>query len=285
MKRFLKNCSLFVCLLVCLNAFQYTIIDREYFQEYDEVDFSYNTYVFSDSRGNPFKSLARYNVYNFSASSESYLDIERKLSYLLANNVQLDTVYLNVDAHGLSGYREALNNNDKSLVYITLNTAGGYYNYLSTIFIPRYVVLVNKKYNAFLNWKYFFKKDKPKVVTKKWANKTDAEKIERSRSRFHRQYNEFPYSTHLENSLSKIIYLCEANNIKLIGIRYPLVKEYQPLIVKHPLEQKMDSILKASKIDVLKFTSDTTFLESDFENQDHLNRQGGKKLANMIFKH
>ena len=284
MKRFLIRSSVFIFCLLCINAYQYKIIKREYFQSYDEVDLKYNTYLFSDSRGNPFKSLKEYDVYNFSASSESYLDIERKLNYLLANNVQIHTAYLNVDAHALSGYREDLNNNDKSLIYVTLDANGNFYNHFVDNIIPRHIVFLNKKYNAFLYWKYFFKEDKPIVERKKWLDKSENEKIALSKSRFHRQYNEFNGSKMLENSLSKILYLCNTNNIKLIGIKYPLVKEYQPLIVNHPLEKKMDSILVANKIEVLRFTRDTTFLESDFENKDHLNSKGAKKLADLIFK-
>lgn len=283
MKQFLRKVLLFVFFLCCVNIYQYKLIDREYFQNYDEVDLKYHTYLFSDSRGNPFKSLATYNVYNFSASSESYIDIERKLNYLLQNNVQIDTAYLNVDAHALSGYRENFNSNDKSLIYVTLDANGGFYNYFAHNVIPRHIVFLNKKYNAFLYWNYFFKEEKIKKQSIAWKNRSISKKQAKSLKRFRIQYNEFDYSKLLENSLLKIVYLCHKNNIKLMGIKYPLVKEYQPMIVGHPLEKKMDSILLANKITVLKFTNDTLFLESDFENQDHLNSKGAKKLANLIF--
>src|SRR5690606_30478587 len=75
-------------------------------------------YLFADSRGQSLKSIpSQYGIYNFSAGSESYVDIKRKLNFLTART-NIDTIFLYVDDHALSQYRERANNVDRSLFYV-----------------------------------------------------------------------------------------------------------------------------------------------------------------------
>lgn len=107
---------MFLSLLLICNTIVYLFAQDVYHESYNKVpDKSFDSFIFADSYGMALRDYGEeYNVYNFAMASDSYFDIKRKLSYLIRNDYQINTVYIGVDNHSLSTNREHMNNLDRS---------------------------------------------------------------------------------------------------------------------------------------------------------------------------
>ena len=76
------------------------IIDKSYI---------FNKIFLGDSRSWRLNNLTHYKISNFSSGSDSYLDMENKLKYVVQNQI-VDTLFIMVDNHTLSPQREVANN-------------------------------------------------------------------------------------------------------------------------------------------------------------------------------
>lgn len=101
-------------------------------------------------------------------------------------------------------------------------------------------------------------------------------------SRFKFQISNFDKSESLTYSLTRIIRLCEENNIELIGIKFPLTKEYYNVLGDNSFNA--DSLFYLNNIKVIDFKN--LFLQNDdfFYDQDHLNNIGSEKFINVLAK-
>ena len=106
-------------MLMVLNVIMYYFGEKYYFKGYYEYSLAYDTYILADSHGLVLENDSEiYGAYNFSAASDSYIDMLRKIKYL-ARNTNIQKVYITVDHHTLSPYRERINNTDRSTFYST----------------------------------------------------------------------------------------------------------------------------------------------------------------------
>lgn len=288
MNKFLKNISLLVILLITLNTLLYLVSKKVYIKNYQECSLNFKSYLLSDSHGESLGNFTeKYNVFNFSAASDSYLDLSRKINYLI-KNTSVDTIYLAVDDHTLSPYREVSNNMDRSDFYCTRSDYKNYFEYLKSKYLKRYIVFFQPK--ALIVIKSFLTSEIKALIrsTKKnhfendedeWASLTDAERINNSKSRFENQFNAEQTSKILSNSLLEIITLCKKNNITLIGMKMPLTNEY--LNILQNKSYGADELFRANGLIVLDFKK--TFQDQDryFKNQDHLNKLGSYNFVEL----
>ena len=283
MKFFIKNVLIFFLLLVCLNSIVYIIYYRLDKNKYENYSLKYTSYLFGDSHGAAFgQDINSYNIYNFSSGRDSYFDIERKINFILEKQ-KIDTIYLSVDDHCLSPYRETANNITKSIFYCRPSDFNSIFEYFYFKHFKHYFTLFDSEIKVTIR-KYLFSsmtKNKVSTVTNDWCTFSLSKRIAESNKRYKDQFKDGTKSKKLTLSLLRIIHLCKSRKITLIGVKFPLAKEYLEVIDNK--SYFADSILLRKNIPVLDFKENTINDCSDFLNQDHLNYNGAKKLIKEIF--
>ena len=288
MKKFLKNISSFLLILLLLNLILLNFSKKLYFEDYDDYSLDFNTYLMADSHGERLKEdTNKFNVYNFSAGSESYFDMKRKLNFLIEKS-SIDTLIISVDGHALSPYREKFNNLDKSRIYATYNDYDSKINYYRELIKSRIVFLQPKM--ALLIREYSYEKLKSGFFTQRtkkfnpandyWSDLEISKKIKKAKNRAQMQFKYESYSLRLKKTLIEIIKICHENNITLIGIKFPITETYYDIIATD--DMGADIIFKEKGIKVLDFS--TLFLNDDsmFSDQDHLNRKGARVFTKIL---
>lgn len=297
---------IFVIIVIFLNTCFATIVKDKYFNKYsrDLHEKSFSTILLACSHGNSLTEGIEgndiYGITNFSAPSDSYTDMYRKLSYVIKRN-KIDTLIITAEDHTLSSYRETLNNHDRS------KNLSNKIDFLSPTFIQKNLILPNTKAHDFLKLyisskiSHFISSNNEISNYKRWSDNSNQYRLKQSQMRFLGQYVNKSYSIDLENSLLKIIELCKKNNIHLIGIKFPLSKELVHVMKQSSLNTnkdsffknnkhiynvtnlKVDSIFSANSIDVLNFKNLFINKEQFFQNADHLNELGAEKF-NIILR-
>ncbi|WP_323788716.1 hypothetical protein [Psychroserpens sp.] len=294
MKKFSYQIGIFVVILFIVNLLLFNLGNDLYYKNYDNHDLNYKSYLFSDSHGAQLKTYPhQYGVYNFSADSESYLDIQRKINFLIEHTA-LDTIYLSADEQMLSTYREKLNNADKSMYYATSEDFPNQFAYFKSqisqkvIYFQPKIGLVLRKYVVakLENIPSLFETDQDRTnktqSSLNWNDFTLDFKEEKVRNRLNNQFTSQKNSMQLQETLVDIIRVCKSNNIVLIGVKFPLTKAYYNVVKDQHFG--VDSIFKANGLKVLNFQS--LYINNDdlFVDVDHLNTKGGKKFTELLFK-
>ena len=262
MKKFIRLLFKFSLIIIALNTVIFVVKELT-FSPYYLHPTKYKSYLLSDSHGYKLYDLTeKIGVANFSFHSESYLDIYRKLMYLTSRN-KTDTLYISVDDHTLSPYREISNNDYK------------------VIFDPNIRAIITHFIGSQVK-KLFSFADKNKVNANKapWSSLSRATKLKLAEARVKEQFPSDTSSKKLEKSLLEIINLCKQKNIKLIGIKFPLSGEFLEILGNK--SYKADSILISQGIEVWDFKSIFSNIDNYFEDPDHVNPEGANVLIDSL---
>jgi hypothetical protein len=286
MKIFISKVFYLILLVLLVNTILYVtkiyIFDRQkYNRKYREYSTSYNSYLFADSHGSPLTS-EKYGVYNFSIAAESYLDMERKINFLIhVKKVRIDTLYITVDDHTLAPRKERSNNLDRSIYYATRQDFETIYDYIKYKYVLAYFVIFQPKFRLIVR-KAVWTKIRKLVNSKQKTQK----KREMSLEQFYNsRFGEREISKELTKSLLRIIGTCKERNIILIGIKFPLRQDYVKLMeVKGNKSYGADSIFKSTNIPVMDYKKIFNSHDELFSNQDHLNVLGGRKFAKLLLE-
>ena len=212
MNKFIRHTFFFFLILLTLNIILYFIGRELYFGNYALHSLDQRSHLLSDSHGQALKDYSeKYGVHNFSVGSDSYDDMLRKTLYLIRNS-KPDTVYISVDEHSLTSYRERKNNLDRSVIYCASEDIGRY-EYFKQNYVKRYIPLLRPEIAEVIKI-YKFPSGKKPVP---WASRSAEDRMHRAVKRVN---TNFPYeeqSDRLKQSLLKIIDLCKKNNIELIS--------------------------------------------------------------------
>jgi hypothetical protein len=86
--------------------------------------------------------------------------------------------------------------------------------------------------------------------------------------------------------LDKIVKLCDDEGIQVVLMTLPAHKSYSDNLEKHQLELVISAgekmINKYGNCRYFNFLNDDNFIEEDFYDADHLNRNGAKKLSILV---
>lgn len=276
MKKFLINGLGLFALLLIANFILFKVVYRVYLEEYEKVETTFSTYILSDSHGVPLKQLqSQSEVYNFSAASDSYIDMERKLSFLISNT-KVKRILITVDDHTLSSYREHGNNLDRSAFFADFNDYSNYYDFFKDKYLRYNVVFFNAKYQSLLKpylVSQVFTIAKEPYKSEDWSELSHEEQNKLSFERFKGQFEESYKSEILKGSLEKIISLCQSSGIELIGVKYPISESYFRLMDDKTYDA--EGIFIEHGLKVLDYKRLYLNRDEFFENQDHLNFEGG----------
>lgn len=293
MKKFLINIALFAFVLLGLNilAYQYIaepLLYKGYFIPKKEMK-PYRSFLLGDSYAKAIRQsdLDTLGIFNFAYDSDSYFDSAIKLHYLVRNSL-LDTVFISVDNHTLSHYREWRANGNRSIHYAQYSDYNKY-NKISLIMfwitknVYTYLPLL-KTENSKLFKQYIENKIKGK---KPWDYRNfDISTVPKEHlqkiclGRVQEQFPDKEQSTRLRNTLEETLDYCERNRITVIGIKFPLTAEY--LQVMGDKSYRADSLLRARVCTVLDFSQlfrDSTHF---FRDQDHVNYTGSEEFVRHL---
>lgn len=286
MRSFLKNISNFFLLLLILNVLLFFLIRAFYIKDYENVDLQFSSFLLADSHGTPIGDFSEeYNVHNFSGQSDSYLDMERKLNYLI-RNTDVSTIYISVDDHTLSPTRENQNNLDRSVYYTYPSDFSNYFDYFNERYLKYYLTFLNERYSLviknFIQEELFaFSKWGGSSRKTPWEDLSSVDQLEKSIARFENYFEKPEPSSKMTDALKRIVSICESNDIELIGVRFPISKVYYGILGEESYHA--DSLFIKNEILVLDY--DNLLLERDslFRDMDHLDKEGGEIFADILF--
>lgn len=285
-KLFLKQVSIFILLLVVLNFLLFLLIRAFYIRDYDQVDLGYSEYLLADSHGTPLGDFTEiHDVHNFSGQSDSYLDMERKLRFLI-RHTNVKKIYISVDDHTLSPTRENQNNLDRSAYYSDRKDFSNYKEFIHDKYLKYYCVFLNDRYSLIIknflqNELFDFSKWGGSRSKNSWEDMSALQQKEISTNRINNYFEFALPSVVMSSSLLRIIAICKANNIELIGLRFPLSKTYLGILDNE--SYNADSILRVNDLHIIDF--DSLYMEQDymFRDMDHLDKEGGEKFTEILF--
>ncbi|MCF6319614.1 MAG: hypothetical protein L3J83_10130 [Proteobacteria bacterium] len=278
MKKFITNLFYFVIILLIINTVFYVITYQSYYKSYEKIDLTFESYLLADSHGTPLGVLTeKFDIYNFSAASDSYFDILIKVKYLI-KNTKVKTIILSVDDHTLSPYREIINNLQRSSYYIIKEDYKTAFTGVANGF-KKFIVLLNSSIRGIIR-SYVQSALIKNTRNKDWVLLSDNKKSYLSIERFNYQFN-FPIaSKQLTSSLEEIINICKENSIELIGIQFPLTQVYFETIKNNSFHA--DKVFMKHNLKVYDFRELYQNQDDYFENQDHLNEKGSKEFVKEL---
>ena len=252
----------------------------------------YRNFLFSDSHGAVISQhvLDRIGIYNFAYDSDSYADMLLKIRFLINSNVNIDTIYLTVDNHTLSPYRESSNNLNRSIFFSNLSYLPdsipiSQSEYLLSRYVKYYVPLTDTN-----NSRLFYDYMKSKVISAsgkntweiipEWMEIEASLRLEKIRSRIEEQFPVKNNSEVLKNTLLEIIDIAIENKIKLVGIKFPLSGDL--LSELDGMNYGADQIFRKNRISVFDFMHEFSSSEELFFDQDHLNNHGVIKFMEVL---
>jgi len=293
MKPLIKKLTLFLAGLGFINTVMYLVFAYPVFYKYYKVPLStlaqYSNFLFGDSHARVIHQqyLDSKGIYNFSYGSDSYIDMFSKLNYLYDQRIHIDTIYITADEHTLSSYREALNNKNRSIIYTSKNTYRNYYRRNTLLYYPdkymrRYFPLFelnnSQLFVRYLATRLFPSKDTSDNNSQNWADYPNKDTACRQRKTD--QFSSDKVSELLSDCLIEIIGLCRRNNTAVIGIKFPLSKDYINII--GDLNYGADNLLMRQNIQLIDLKR--AFIDHDeyFFDQDHLNDSGVVKFIEFL---
>lgn len=287
MKKFLTNILGFATVLFLLNVALFQFAQSTYYKNYLKLpNSSVHNLMLADSHGYALGELpSRYGVYNYSDEGDSYIDLNRKLAYLIRGGFAIDTVYLSLDDHTLSPYRAKANNSGKSVQWTTVSDFENSYAYLKAKVLPYYLPFFQPNIGALLKKSIQHEvKNLGSSESKQnsWVNLSESDRKKSAEQRFRVYYTESTASTILQAELLDIISLCKDNDIELIGVKFPLSRTY--ISVMNGASFNADSFARNAGIPVLDFTEYAPDEAELFEDQDHLNPQGAERFVRSWFR-
>ncbi len=285
MKTFLYKTAKIFFIFLLFNTVLFFFSRINYYEGYKKYpDKNFKTFIFSDSHGIPIGTLSeKYNVFNFSAKSDSYFDMKRKILYLLANGFNIDTVFITVDDYTLSPYREKVNNFDKSSIYSLPFEYENYYTYIKGKYLNYYLPIFQPKVTALFKsylkakLKDIYQPNNTSLKMELWCDYSEDERALKAEKRIKSQFPIKNKSKKLENTLLEIIHLCQLNEIELIGIKFPVSSSYVDVLKSK--SYGADKIFTTNGLRVEDYKEIFLFYPAYFSDQDHLNSRGGEIFA------
>ena len=291
--RVFRNCLLFAVLALAVNtlAFHFLaepVLYKGYVLPKKQLR-KYSNFLMGDSHAGVIRQqdLNKINTTNFAFNSESYFDVYNKLHYL-TDHYQVDTVYLCVDNHTLSMYRQSWTNRSRSIYFSDIQHYKTYYNIAwRDYFLKKYLYfrfpLFDTSHSIILKEKISstLRGEKPGNYDNYDFGEVPVERrVERSRQRINTQFPGDQPSALLTDCLNEIISLCESEDIVLVGVKFPLTKEFYDALGEKSYQA--DSLFRVHQLPVLDYSRVYLDTISYFRDQDHLNHTGSEKFVGLM---
>jgi hypothetical protein len=278
MKEFLKKSViyfsiilLFCFLMVCI---QYRTSINNYINKINET--KAKTFLFSDSRGHKINTNSL-GICNLSMPSDSYIDIKRKIKFLINNKTEVSNIILSYDEHLFSKYRNNRNNNYKSIWLKRLSLSDIY----SILFEYRRNYTFDLTRQIFTNTNKKKSEETTTIIKNNFFDILTEHEIKKL-TELRLDYQFTGFSEKQNKTFNEIIELCKNNNIQITLIKFPLTKVY----INERKKSKVYKNFKISKVKPLNIIDlSKSIIELKlFKNVDHLNSEGKQKFIKLLKK-
>ncbi|MGD9210285.1 MAG: hypothetical protein PVI90_05890 [Desulfobacteraceae bacterium] len=233
-------------------------------------------------------------TYNVASGGDGLKESYLKLKYILERSQTIEVVFLTSDAQMFSTRRVQSSNAAFLHKYsLLLNEMNVYKNsYLSVIvqmvpfFNDSYIEYINKDLQNIIS-------DNKKQVTLNqtlrddeflWSTDfTPLQRVKRAVETGKKDHTGVMENEILLKYYNKIITLCKKKNIRVIGVRFPAMKEYFEQLSpqkNHQLEAFLKGLPFEKILDYRNFTQNPEL----YNNEDHLNRDGALQLLRKMEK-
>ena len=292
MKRFFLNLLFFFLVFLAVNVMAFFVLARptimkDYVLPGKQLK-KYHRFLMADSHGKAIRQcdLDAAGICNFSYDSDSYYDMLVKVNYLI-NNFQVDTIFLTVDDHTLSKYREKWTNRRRSIYYSTPGVYTRFYK-ISRVefFFKKYFEYYTPLFSTG-NAKVFRAYIESKISGKELPNyenfdisKEAASLPGRSKERVEMQYPSDQPSGFLQGCLAELVKLCRENSVEIVGIKFPLTDAFISELGGRSFHA--DRFLKEKGYPVIDLKNSLSNHTSYFRDQDHLNYTGSKHFVDLL---
>ncbi len=284
MRLFIKHILIFLIPVLLANLLFIPWVKRNtgaetYLENVVHISSDIDTIILADSHGTVLDDdiLKGTHIANLSYGSDSYSDMYQKLLYV-SKRQRIKRVIITADRHTLSRHRESSNNNYLSAQLESYNSLGYKLLQVLPLFDSRNVAIFQEYLLSKLGNHIDRLSGQEQEENIPWEK--DPERYQRATRRVAYHFPSSEISPLLTDALSDIITYCQEHNIELIGLMYPLTREYYEALEGRDMGAA--EILKKAEIPVIQ--KDTVYIDSPelFINQDHLNSHGGSEFTRLL---
>ena len=167
---------------------------------------------------------------------------------------------------------------------LKINDSLNVYNKSKLNLITERIPLSNDSYLKFVLNKIYlnFKLDMGSD-DREWAKLTDSERIEIASKTGKLDHSAIMKNKDYLETFKTLVRICKSNNITVIGVRFPVSKDYIEQCKREDII-KVDNFIKDLNLDMHLDYSNRIIDPEYFDDEDHLNKEGMEKLSDIIFK-
>lgn len=230
---------------------------------------------------------------NLAHASDGVKDMHAKLRFLLRTGARPDVVLLQCDWHMFSMYRVHMNNRNRGLAFSTYDDGSAVYQcslieHVVNRYLVRWIPLIDPGNSGIFQSKLaaalFGETGGPQNWTAvAGTGRWDTMSPDRARARVNWRYTQFfsePWVPENAQAMVDLVRLCQENDIRVIGIRYPVVPSLQAMIDATDLTA-IRGFYEALGIAILDF-SQVIRDPALFQDQDHLNSAGVEVFSRIL---
>ena len=231
-------------------------------------------------------------MYNLGMASDSMNEIYIKIDYAIKHNPNFKYLLLTADYHILSKYRDAFNNKayirpfstpeNYPLIYnesyhrdYVADTLSQYALFDFNVYVTARMRLISKLKGLIKGKAYQQSKNK------QWIEHPRKERNKRAKERAKIHFTRIMTDNNAKR-YKDIVQLCKNHNITIIGLRYPLSKEYRQNMKKYDIN-KMDDFFSGIEFDLFLDYSGLIDDMKYFNDMDHLNENGVEILLQSLY--
>tara|TARA_Y100001970_G_C14214545_1_gene848866 strand:- start:128 stop:1015 length:888 start_codon:yes stop_codon:yes gene_type:complete len=286
MKLFIKNILYFSTGLLIINFIFYIFIFKPLIYNkyiYNNSIDNYNVFLVSDSHGAVLANIpSEHGIFNLSKTSDNYFDMYLKIQYFIELLDENDTILLAIDNHSLSSYRNKSINLNQSILYVsdydilddkvTINRF-----YFKNIF--QYFPLFDVDYNRII-LEYLYYQLIGLNEHRKFIHFSNEDIDILIKNRYKTQFSQKSQDVDQVKYLKSIINICKDKKIRLIGIKFPIIKKYLEIIKDEDFG--IEELWKSNNLEIIDLQNIYSDQDNYFKDQDHLNKIGAIDLCSKI---
>lgn len=278
MRHFLRDCIGFTAILCLLSLGLGWYPRRQYYDPYYRFDPNFESYLLADSHGDSLgNNLAPFGVYNFAWPSDSYVDTARKAQKLLEIG-KVRRLYLSADFHMLAVSRENYSNGIRSIRFAENVDLDDWREFVRLKLRNRITLFDSSSRDLLvLRVRGAFHDPNESTKTRSWAALSPEERAARAALRVSHQLPESNSSVELKSALVRILEMCAAKGVDVVGIKFPVTREY--LEDTEAIDLGAEAVFHRYGFRVVDWRE--LFLDQPelFRDQDHLNAEGAERFA------
>lgn len=271
--------------LICYNYSDFYKQEHKYVQRIDDtIDNQSETIFLGDSHVETIKLLnLSENIGNLAFGADGVYEMYIKALIMLEKNKNLKQVFIATEPQ-LFNNTGSSNSTFLGRYLLEIEDSLNVYNKSKLNLLTDRVPLFNDGYIGFvLNSFYEYFKTRSSQIEKPWSSLTENQRKEISIATGKSDHRNLMGNENFLEAYKALVNLCKQNKIKIIGVRFPVNENYINQCSEDDLK-RVNEFLGALNLDSHLDYSTLITNPKYFADEDHLNKQGIAKLAEIIYK-